>query len=422
MLVHPNGYSANMYWSWLLIGVLVVLWIWERFNAARLLRRLVDGTVRSLPNRGGVWGQIGDQLQKQFRVREEKAKQAESRLEEFLIALKQSPNGVILLDSQSRIEWCNETAASHLGLDMERDHLQTIQYMVRDPDFSAHLASWNYSREVVLSRSRPGGPPLRVALQVHSYAESRRLLLSRDVTALEQADAMRRDFVANVSHEIRTPLTVLAGFVETLQTLDLSEQERQRYLDLMSAQARRMQTLVSDLLTLSKLEGSRPPGLESPVDVHGLLQQCEQDAIGLSKLIHAADPHRIRLEMSGNAHVLGSGDELQSAVGNLMQNAVRYTPAGGAIVLSWTLCPDGTGEIAVKDSGVGIASEHLPRLTERFYRVDRSRSRETGGTGLGLSIVKHVTQRHGGELRIESEPGQGSIFRLRLPASRIRST
>jgi two-component system phosphate regulon sensor histidine kinase PhoR len=230
---------------------------------------------------------------------------------------------------------------------------------------------------------------------------------------------MRRDFVANVSHEIRTPLTVLSGFIETLQTLPLKEAERSRYLALMAQQSQRMQTLVSDLLTLSRLEGSPFPGANDWMTTSALLAQCEQEARALSALI-TPQGHQLEFEPGPACEIAGIPTELYSAMSNLVTNAVRYTPEGGLVRVSWALLEDGRGEFQVKDTGPGIAPEHLPRLTERFYRVDRSRSRETGGTGLGLAIVKHVAQRHGAELHIESQPGHGSCFSIIFPASRVR--
>jgi len=238
------------------------------------------------------------------------------------------------------------------------------------------------------------------------------------VTTVEHAEAMRRDFVANVSHEIRTPLTVLAGFVETLQTLDLDRQEQLRYLGLMGQQAQRMQTLVNDLLTLSRLEGSPLPGLAEWTPLATLLAQSEQEARALAgslgKTLELQFPPPMAMVVGG------AGSELQSAVSNLVSNAVRYTPAGGRVEVV-VRERDGGMELSVRDTGPGIAAEHLPRLTERFYRVDRSRSRESGGTGLGLAIVKHVVQRHGGELKIASTPGAGSTFAIVLPAARVRT-
>jgi two-component system phosphate regulon sensor histidine kinase PhoR len=237
---------------------------------------------------------------------------------------------------------------------------------------------------------------------------------------------MRRDFVANVSHEIRTPLTVLTGFVETLQTLPLSAEERGRYLGMMAQQALRMQSVVQDLLTLSRLEGSPPPGLAEWTPVQALLQRCEDEGRALSALLTHDLPRKHTMTFPPAESLRAAGDiagvptELQSALSNLISNAVRYTPAGGAITVEWRRLDDGGAVFSVQDTGPGIAPEHIPRLTERFYRVDRSRSRETGGTGLGLAIVKHVLQRHGATLDIASTLGKGSVFSVTFPASRLR--
>jgi two-component system phosphate regulon sensor histidine kinase PhoR len=338
----------------------------------------------------------------------------------MLAAIQASPNGVVLLDPDGRIEWCNQTAAQHLGLDVTRDLRQYVANLIRDSAFGAYAAAGDFNADVLVAgRASTPSRPVRLSLQLHPYGQGRRLLLSRDVTLIEQAEAMRRDFVANVSHEMRTPLTVLAGFVETLQTLDLSPQEVRRYLDLMATQSQRMQTLVSDLLTLSRLEGSPLPGLSESFPVQALMSQCELDASALSSYMGRAQ-HRFEFDLQGAADLIGVASELQSAFSNLVSNAVRYTPASGQIRVTWRLLPDGGGEFAVQDSGPGIAAEHLPRLTERFYRVDRSRSRDSGGTGLGLAIVKHVLQRHGASLKIDSVVGQGSRFTVVLPAARVR--
>jgi two-component system phosphate regulon sensor histidine kinase PhoR len=337
--------------------------------------------------------------------------------------MQASPNGVTLLDDQSHIEWCNDTAATHFGLDVQRDKQQVIGNLVRDPGFIAYLAGQSYQSGITMpGRNSSSARPVTLSVQLHPYGEGRKLLLSRDITLVEQAEAMRRDFVANVSHEIRTPLTVLSGFVETLQTLDLNDSERMSYLDLMAQQAERMQTLVKDLLTLSKLEGSPPPSLDTAVPVGSLMRQLEQDAKALSYAAddHDGTTHTINFVCEFEGSLLGARSELLSAMSNLVSNAVRYTPRDGHIEVR--LAPSTmAGELvfAVSDTGPGIAVEHLSRLTERFYRVDRSRSRETGGTGLGLAIVKHVAQRHGAKLLIESTPGQGSVFSLTFPLLRV---
>jgi two-component system phosphate regulon sensor histidine kinase PhoR len=240
-------------------------------------------------------------------------------------------------------------------------------------------------------------------------------VLTQDVTERERTEAMRRDFVANISHEIRTPLTVLAGFIETMDSLPLTEVERRRVLLLMGQQTDRMQALVADLLILAQLEGSPRPAAHRWVPVSELMNRARVDALALS-----ASRHALAFSGGADAELAGSDGELQSALGNLVNNAVRYTPEGGHIEVQWLWRADGGGELLVADTGPGIAREHLPRLTERFYRVDGSRSRDTGGTGLGLAIVKHVVQRHGGEIEIHSEVGKGSRFKLVFPAARVR--
>ena len=333
---------------------------------------------------------------------------------------------MVLLDADNRIEWCSESAASQLDIDAERDLAAHITNLVRAPAFVQYLAGQDYRRDVTIESRRRAAPRAsRLSLQVHPYGDGRKLLLSRDVTALEQADAMRRDFVANVSHEIRTPLTVVAGFVETLQSVTLSPEEQSRYLQLMAQQTDRMQALVNDLLALSRLEGSPPPRAGHWVDVAVVMREVEQESRALASLLagEAGTPHAIRFDGGDGWQVAGSEAELRSALVNLVNNAVRYTlPVGAPIEVRFASAAGGRYEWSVQDHGPGIAPEHLPRLSERFYRVDRSRSRETGGTGLGLAIAKHVAQRHGGELRIDSVLGHGSRFALVLPASRVRES
>jgi two-component system phosphate regulon sensor histidine kinase PhoR len=365
------------------------------------------------PRDRGYWGELAYRIERALRQREREVVQERERLAQFLAAIEASPNGVMLLDTNDQIEWCNTVAAQHFGLDPQRDRLQRVTNLVRSPLFVAYLQGSDFSEPVTFP-----GPLGRstVSLMVRPYGDGMKLLLSQDITERERAEAMRRDFVANVSHEIRTPLTVLAGFVETLAQLPLTEPERQRVLGLMAQQTGRMQALVGDLLMLAQLEGSPRPGADRWLALTPLLQRALADAVALSAGRHALAPRG-----DAELEVAGTEGELLSAVGNLLGNAVRYTPAGGHIELAWGRLDDGRAFIEVSDTGPGIAREHLPRLTERFYRVDGSRSRDTGGTGLGLSIVKHVVQRHGGEIDIESEPGKGSTFRLLLPALRVRA-
>lgn len=413
-----------------LIGIVVaglVLTALDVFRGARVNAWLREGNLQHIPYRYGLWGEVSERMYRVARRLEKQDQDSQQRLSDFLAAIQASPNGVVLLDGKGAIEWCNQTAAEHFGIDAERDRQQLIGNLVRDPIFVAYFKGTDFSREILIpGRSASASRPVRLSVQIHPYArdvdEGKRLLLSRDVTALEQAEVMRRDFVANVSHEIRTPLTVLAGFVETLQNLPLSEAEQTRYLDMMATQSRRMQTLVNDLLTLSRLEGSPLPSFAEWTPIAQLHEAYAHEARALSEsLVLPADPAQVLVLDAGPGKALaGSGAELISALSNLVNNAVRYTPPGGRIEARWTALADGRLEFSVSDTGPGIAPEHIPRLTERFYRVDRSRSRETGGTGLGLAIVKHVAQRHGAELRIESTMGVGSRFTLNFALSRQR--
>lgn len=400
-----------------------LLWMFmDGLHVGQLLRWLRTDPPGDGAPTAGVWAEIATRVRRQLRDKERQIVESQARLQDFLSALQASPNGVMLLDGDAHIEWCNQTAATHFGLDAKRDLSQAIGNLVRDPGFASYLASEEFGSSLTMpGRDSTASLPVTLSVQLHPYGEGRKLLLSRDITAKDQAESMRRDFVANVSHEIRTPLTVLGGFVETLQTLKLDESERQQYLALMAQQADRMQTLVSDLLTLSKLEGSAPPGLETRIAVPALMRQLEADALALSQVMGSANDtdHQFEFECGFDGYLAGAASELLSAMGNLISNAVRYTPAGGRITVTARLREDGCLIFSVADTGPGIAAEHLGRLTERFYRVDRSRSRETGGTGLGLAIAKHVAQRHGATLLIESTVGRGSLFTLIFPASRV---
>ena len=414
---------------YLLTGALLAGFFWvlvDAWRGYRVRSWLRHGDLGIAPDMSGWWGVVLDRARKLLRERERSINAGEQRLKDFLSAIQASPNGVVMLDANEQIEWCNQTAATHLGIHPERDVMQRVGNLLRDPVFTAYMALEQPTEAVVMAGYRDRVErPVRISVQRHRYGEGKQLLLTRDVTLLEQAEAMRRDFVANVSHEIRTPLTVMSGFVETLLTLDLTAQEQRQYLGLMSQQAQRMQGLVEDLLTLSRLEGSPMPSVLNALPLKALVQACQQEAKGLSQtLTQGAEPHVIAFEvppMFDEAVLLGESRELQSALSNLVSNAVRYTPAGGHIHVSVSKGADASLVFEVSDTGAGIAAEHLPRLTERFYRVDRSRSRESGGTGLGLAIVKHVMQRHGGILSISSEVGQGSCFKLIFPATRWRN-
>lgn len=430
-----SGASLGYFWAqsqelqatfYLVFGSLVgamLWWFWDAIRGLRVVYWLRYGDLAEVPNTFGLWGTVVDRTRRLLRERDRAMNASEQRLKDFLSAIQASPNGVVLLDEDFQIEWCNLTAAFQLGIQPERDLAQRIGNLVRDPIFSAYMTTSDVVEPIVIEgRGKNPNMPLRISIQRHPYGEGKQLLITRDVTVVEQADAMRRDFVANVSHEIRTPLTVLAGFVETLQTLKLTPEEQDKYLTLMANQSHRMQSLVDDLLTLSRLEGSPIPGFTSFLELFNLMEACQSEAQQLSKLLFQEKISQVIVfeidPVIQNYLLLGEPRELQSALSNLVSNAVRYTPQGGRIEVHAFLSTDGNLNLQVKDTGPGIAPEHLPRLTERFYRVDRSRSRESGGTGLGLAIVKHVMQRHGGQLQITSIAGQGSCFNLVFPSTR----
>ena len=410
------GWLFDAPWPWALAGALLAVVAAASMDALRghrLLRWVSGGPQERVPSPGGLWGELEHRIDRELRVHEQAVEDERQRLQQFLAAIEASPNGVILLDAEGVIDWCSAVAADHFRVDPVRDRGQLFRNLVRTPAFLAYLQAAVF-REPLLLADAAGRRTLSVI--VRPYGDGQRLVLSQDVTERERADAMRRDFVANVSHEIRTPLTVLAGFVETMATLPLSEVERRRVLVLMEQQTDRMRTLVSDLLTLAQLEGSPRPAADRWQSVAALLERARADAALLS-----AGRHALVFSGGEDAEIAGADTELLSAIGNLVNNAVRYTPQGGRIEVRFGRRTDGGAELEVIDTGVGIAREHLPRLTERFYRVDSSRSRDTGGTGLGLSIVKHVVQRHGGEIDVQSEPGKGSRFRLIFPAVRVRT-
>ena len=366
----------------------------------------------SVPEGTGLWRAPFSALYRRVRVARAHERDLAHTIERFQSAAEAIPDGMVVLDTQNRIKWANARAQTLLGLDLAHDLGAPLVNLVRQPEFVRYLDAGDFGEPALVDSHREAAVTL--AIQVVPFGVAEKLLIARDVTQVEAVARMRRDFIANVSHELKTPLTVISGFVETLQELDLDERQRTRFLSLMREQAASMQRLVEDLLTLSALESEHNTLVEEPFAVVPLLLSLSADAKGLSH-----GQHEIALDIGEAATVQGSRDELASAFGNLVSNAIRYTPAGGAIRLAWSVDAHGSGVFSVSDSGIGIGAEHLPRLTERFYRIDRSRSRATGGTGLGLAIVKHVLLRHQAELEIRSEPGKGSTFAVRLPARRV---
>jgi two-component system phosphate regulon sensor histidine kinase PhoR len=402
--------------QWAVITSVVLMSIplvYSYLNLARLLKNIQSDTIESMPLPSGFWEEIFFKLQRLVKSLKQKMRIIEQQHEHFIEAFQASPNGIMMLDEQDQIEWCNAIAERFFGLNYKRDVMQRINFLIRRPEFIQYLSRHNFEEPLLLDRMGPDSS-LSLLVQAFPFGNQRNLLLVQNVTDLQKADSMRRDFVANVSHEMRTPITVLMGFLETVQTLDLEKSQRDQYCDMMMSQAQRMKSLVEDLLTLANLEANALPAAMNKINTETLMALLRNDAEALSQ-----GKHGFSFEVGDKQCLLGEEREILSAFSNLVSNAIRYTPDTGEIHVKWGLNSQGQGEFSVTDTGPGIASEHLARLTERFYRVDRSRSRDTGGTGLGLAIVKHIASRHQAQLLIESVSGKGSTFTLRFPKERL---
>lgn len=383
-------------------------------NVGALADWLRDPLQAAVPMGSGQWEKIFAQLYRFTRGTLQQQHRLTAQLARFRSAAQAMPDAVIVLDGEGRISWCNAMAERYFGLDARQDIGQPLANLVRTPDFVEYLRRNAFAEPFTLRVSR--GSDLALSVRIVEYGQDEKLLLARDVTQTEKLETMRRDFVANVSHEIKTPLTVVSGFLETIAegTVAVDSPRGRQVLGLMKDQTDRMLRLIDDLLTLSALESTTMPAREIAIDVQGLLRTLAEEARVLS-----GGRHTVILKPGPPALLLGDEREVRSAVANLVSNAVRYTPAGGRITIEWSE-RDGEGWVSVEDTGLGIESRHIPRLTERFYRVDTSRSRDTGGTGLGLAIVKHVLTHHQGRLEITSELGKGSRFSAVFPERRVR--
>jgi two-component system phosphate regulon sensor histidine kinase PhoR len=392
-------------------GVLIYLFI-HLYWLHQLNQWLKKPVLNHIPNGSGVWEDVFAALYQEQRRHSRNQNQLSSALGRFRHAASALPDGVVVLNADNAIEWCNPPAEKKLGLDLRQDENQPISYLVRDGAFVQYLQKQEYAEPMKLKSWR--NAELTLEIQLIPFGTKQKLLICRDVTQLEKIEAMRRDFIANVSHELRTPLTVVGGFVETLLDMDGAIPDSTRsYFNMMLEQTTRMRHLIDDLLTLSHIESNAQAPEDSPIEMSSLLNMIINDAKALSQ-----GKHLITAQIDPQLNLVGAMVELQSALSNLISNAIRYTPEGGVINVTWGK-RNNEAVFSVIDNGIGIEQNHIDRLTERFYRVDRSRSRETGGTGLGLSIVKHILTRHQAKLEISSELGVGSTFSEVFPASRI---
>lgn len=407
------GGLASGHYGWSLAIGLALYLGWTLKQLLRLHHWLSNHQPDEAPPDGyGLWGEVFDSIyhlqRRDQRVRG-RLQAVIDRVQESTAALR---DAVVMLDSEGNLEWWNRAAETLLGLKTPQDVGQPITNLVRHPRFKEYFEHEDHAEPLEIPS--PVNDHLRIQLHITRYGNNEHLMLVRDVTRIHQLEQMRKDFVANVSHELRTPLTVITGYLETL--LDNVEAVNPRWiraLQQMHQQGERMQALLNDLLLLAKLEATDYPSESQPVAVDALLQTIRGDAMALS----GERNHSISLEATAGV-LKGSEAELRSAFSNLVFNAVKYTPAGGQIRIRWWTDAQGA-HLSVQDSGIGIDAKHLPRLTERFYRVDSSRASNTGGTGLGLAIVKHVLLRHRGRLEISSVPGHGSTFTCHFAPAQV---
>jgi two-component system phosphate regulon sensor histidine kinase PhoR len=418
-LLFSGGRPAGTAWA-LFSGGLLVYLTYHLRQLSKFSNWLADPTRPPLQG-DGVWGDVLYRLEKLLRGRQGEQQKAAADLEQMLEATRNLPDGVVILDHDNRIIWLNVAAERLLGLSPSRDIGQFVLYLLRNSRIVEWLQHEDFSQ--TLSLESPSAREKTLSLQLIPLPRNQKMLVARDITEIARVEAMRRDFVANVSHELRTPITVIVGFLEAFEDMpDLPSPpdpaQFRKHIPLMREQSDRIRRLVDDLLTLARLE-SEPETKDEAVNVVSLARRLAREAESLSQ-----GKHQIELVLGNQARLIGNGQELYGALANLVSNAVRYTPAGGRIVLRWGASEGserGVGEqiFSVQDSGEGIEPQHIPRLTERFYRVDQGRSRASGGTGLGLAIVKHILQRHQARLRIESTVGKGSTFSACFPVERI---
>jgi two-component system phosphate regulon sensor histidine kinase PhoR len=414
LLVAAAGVLLGLMIGKILLGVLLALAValaWQWTELFRLAFWLRNRRTADPPETFGLWSEVGAAIVRLHRRKRFHKARMLAVLRELRESTSALPDGVVVLNAAREILWFNEPAHSLLGLRRGRDQGIRVDNLLRQPEIQEFLVKVPGDRSLIVRMERDRERWL--LLRLVPFGEGRQLLLARDVTETQQLATVRRDFVANASHELRTPLTVIAGYLETLDTDPAVPAALRGPLSEMRRQSDRMRALLDDLLSLARLDASEAQVQGAPVDVPELLRQLQRDAELL-----ATRPASIELRIDSRQGILGERAMLHSAFWNLIENAAKYTPSDGAVRLRWWTDADG-GHFTVMDTGPGIAPEHIPRLTERFYRVDASRNRDTGGTGLGLAIVKHALHKHDAQLEIRSTPGAGSTFTCHFPVARL---
>lgn len=395
---------------WLLLAATALQLVWHLHNQVRLSSWLWDEKRLTPPSGSGNWESLFNGLYRLQQRQRRKRKELTNLIRRFRNGAESLPDAVVVFRAEGNIVWCNRLAQHLLGFHWPEDSGQPISNLIRTPDFIKYLNKKDFSEP--LEMRSPLNVERMLELRIVPYTEGEHLMVVRDVSQLKQLEGMRRNFFANVSHELRTPMTVLQGYLEMTEDPDMIIGPMwTKAHGVMTEQLNRMNSLVNQLLTLSKIEAAPMHELEDVVNVPAMLEVLEKEAISLS----GDDQHKLTFDVDTSLRVLGDDDQLRSAISNLVYNAVKYTPPGANIHVRWYQTAQGAC-LEVEDSGDGIEPQHLHRLTERFYRVDKARSRDTGGSGLGLAIVKHALSHHDSHLEIQSEVGVGSKFSFVLPS------
>lgn len=398
------------YVPWLLLAATALQLVWHLHNQVRLSSWLWDEKRLTPPSGSGNWESLFNGLYRLQQRQRRKRKELTNLIRRFRNGAESLPDAVVVFRAEGNIVWCNRLAQHLLGFHWPEDSGQPISNLIRTPDFIKYLNKKDFSEP--LEMRSPLNVERMLELRIVPYTEGEHLMVVRDVSQLKQLEGMRRNFFANVSHELRTPMTVLQGYLEMTEDPDMIVGPMwTKAHGVMTEQLNRMNSLVNQLLTLSKIEAAPMHELEDVVNVPAMLEVLEKEAISLS----GDDQHKLKFDVDTSLRVLGDDDQLRSAISNLVYNAVKYTPPGANIHVRWYQTAQGAC-LEVEDSGDGIEPQHLHRLTERFYRVDKARSRDTGGSGLGLAIVKHALSHHDSHLEIQSEVGVGSKFSFVLPS------
>jgi two-component system phosphate regulon sensor histidine kinase PhoR len=394
----------------LLIATLLIFILIHIFWIHKLSKWVESPSLKNLPNGTGIWQNIFTKIYRSYRQQKKSQTQLTSTLDQFIQAGEAINDGIVGVNEENEILWSNKKAQKMLNINPKKDYKQPINYIFRNLELSKYLVKEKYDESIKIHNPTN---KLDVEIKAAFFGKNHKLITCRDLTLLNRAENHRKDFVSNFSHELKTPLTVISGFLETLEDRKTIDNKSKKIIELMSKQAHRMKKLIDDLLLLSKVESDYLNNRSEKIIMKDMFKKLKKEVSLIDQ-----HQHKIIYSINNKVNIYGSKSEVYSAFINLITNAIRYTNQEGEISVSWNKI-NNDAIFQVADKGIGIPEEHVNRITERFYRVDEDRSRESGGTGLGLSIVKNVMHQHQGEIRIVSETNVGSLFKLIFPAERI---